>query len=181
MGRLSGLKCYLAGAIDKCPLLGTEWRNEITPHLESLGVVVLDPMKKDKFLLEAAESDPEWRAKVSKLRAEHKWDEYSKEIKYNIVKIDYRLVDYADFLILYLDMDIFTCGSFFETFLANFLKRPVIVWCKQGKSAIPGWLFGTLPHQLFFGTLEEVIDYLKNVDQAEQVETYNRWIFLNFN
>lgn len=182
--RLSQCKCYLAGPIDRCPNLGTQWRNTITPELEKLGVVVLDPMNKDKFLQDkndVVESNPAWRDHINNLKETEQYDEYSKQIKYNIVKIDYRLCDYADFLILYIDTDIFTCGSFFETFLANFLKRPIVVWCKQGKKNIPAWLFGILPHQLFFSSMDEVLEYLRGINNDEVINTYGRWLFLNFN
>ena len=47
MNRLCGTRTYLAGAMDRVKDGGIGWRNDITPFLEDMGVVVLDPCKKE--------------------------------------------------------------------------------------------------------------------------------------
>ena len=41
--RLWGMRVYLAGPMDRVADGGIEWRERITPFLESLGMVVLNP------------------------------------------------------------------------------------------------------------------------------------------
>ena len=46
MNKLNNQKVYLAGAMDRVPDRGVAWRDSITPFLESLNVVVFNPLKK---------------------------------------------------------------------------------------------------------------------------------------
>jgi hypothetical protein len=46
MNRLQNQRVYLAGAMDRVPDRGNGWRDNITPFLERLGVVVFNPIKK---------------------------------------------------------------------------------------------------------------------------------------
>ena len=50
---------------------------------------------------------------------------------------------------------------------------------EQGKIKTPDWLFGTLPHSMFFSTWEDIKKYLTHVDSEEFIETKNRWKFFN--
>ena len=43
MNRIKNQRCYLAGAMDRVVDRGKGWRQEITPFLESLGIVVFNP------------------------------------------------------------------------------------------------------------------------------------------
>ncbi len=44
--RLKNQRVYLAGAMDRVADRGTGWRDNITPFLENLGVVVFNPIRK---------------------------------------------------------------------------------------------------------------------------------------
>ena len=46
MNRVKNQRCYLAGAMDRVIDRGKGWRQEITPFLESLGIVVFNPITK---------------------------------------------------------------------------------------------------------------------------------------
>ena len=46
MNRLNNQRVYLAGAMDRVADRGTGWRDNITPFLQDLGVVVFNPIKK---------------------------------------------------------------------------------------------------------------------------------------
>ena len=50
MNRLKRQRVYLAGAMDRVPDRGATWRENITPFLKDLGLVVFNPIKKQKNL-----------------------------------------------------------------------------------------------------------------------------------
>jgi hypothetical protein len=77
-------------------------------------------------------------------------------------------------------MDVHLCGSYEELFTANRQKKPVLVWCKQGKELAPNWLFFTLPHQHIFGSMSELLDYLHKIDTTNDTSNLDRWFFFNF-
>lgn len=174
--RLRGTRTYLAGAMDKAPDGGVQWRQDITPWLRSLGVTVLDPCCKP---IDICPETPEARAFLSRLKAEEKYDEYSADIR-KLRCVDLRMVDLSDFIIVHVDNDIATCGTIEEITTANRSKKPIIVHCAQGKMACPGWIFGMIPHKMIFGSWLEVKEYLRYIhDQGTQQED-KRWYFFDF-
>ena len=48
---------------------------------------------------------------------------------------------------------------------------------EQGKNQTPDWLFGTIPHQMFFSTWDEIKQYLIHIDTSENIDTHKRWYF----
>ncbi len=173
MNRLKNQRVYLAGAMDRVPDRGVTWRDNITPFLESLGIVVFNPIKKPS--IEGSEDEQTHIYKV-KLKKEQKFDELSNLMK-TIRSVDLRLVDISDFLIVNLDIDQHPCGTYEEIFLANRSKKPVIIHMEQGKNFAPDWLFGTIPHQMIFSSWDEIKDYLKHIDSCQNIEPYKRWQF----
>jgi nucleoside 2-deoxyribosyltransferase len=174
--RLKHHRCYIAGPIDRAPDSGYGWRKTITPLLRSMGIVVFDPLLKPTDIgLEADDN----RSSRKFLKEEEKFDEFS-EIMRNIRHTDLRMVDISDFMIAYIDLDIFACGTIEEIVVCNKQKKPVLMLCKQGKVHCPDWIFGMLPHEFIFGSIEEIIDYLKDIDKGSEPDTLGRWIFFNY-
>ena len=64
MNRLKGMRTYLAGAMDRVPDGGTGWRDKITPLLERMGVIVLNPCDKPS---EVGKEDKDTRENIEKL------------------------------------------------------------------------------------------------------------------
>jgi nucleoside 2-deoxyribosyltransferase len=176
VNRLKNLRCYLSGPIDLCPEGGAPWRKEITPLLTLRGVFVLDPL--DKPIDVGLEKDDARVARKS-LKENGKYEEFSSIVK-KIRHVDLRMVDMCDFMVAFIDLTIPMCGTWEEIFGANRSKKPVLVFCKQGKKSIPDWLFGTLPHEMLFNDMGEVIQYLEEVDKSDFVEDYGRWLFFRF-
>lgn len=168
---------YLAGAMDRVPDRGTTWRDNITPLLEDLNVIVFDPIKKPGNV--GLENEETHKIKY-KLKINQKYDQLS-DIMKTIRSVDLRLVDISDFLIVHLDINTHPCGTLEEIFLANRQKKPIIVHIEQGKQNCPDWLFGTLPHELFFDEWNQVIEYLYMINSKEKINNLNRWWFLNEN
>ncbi len=156
MNRLRGSCIYLAGPMDEVPDLGSDWREWITPKLQEMGIGVYNPCNKPTDI--ANETD-ENRKEMLTLRKDGKWDAYSKLVK-EIVSIDLRMVDVSDAIILNVDKLYHMCGSYNEQCMACLQRKPVIVYCKQGKGEIPGWLFGHCNHKLFFDDWDEVMYYI---------------------
>jgi nucleoside 2-deoxyribosyltransferase len=173
MNRLNAQRVYLAGAMDRVPDRGNTWRDNITPFLEDLGIVVFNPIKKPS--IEGKEDEETHRYKLE-LKKNSNFDELSKIMKM-IRSVDLRLVDISDFLIVNLDIEVHPCGTYEEIFLANRSKKPVIIHIEQGKSHTPDWLFGTVPHQMIFSSWEEVKNYLLYIDSSPIIDSFKRWQF----
>ena len=176
MNRIRGMRTYLAGAMDRVPDGGVGWRDKITPLLENKGVVVLNPCDKP---VEVGIEDSCTRVKIESLK-EH--DEYSKIKKeYGVIRtLDLRCVDISDFLIASIDIDVHACGTYEEISLANSQKKPVLIWCQQGKRSAPNWLYFMLPHQHIFGSIDDLMRYLNYVDSCkDEIEHHKRWFFFD--
>lgn len=175
MNRLKNQRVYLAGAMDRVADRGNGWRDNITPFLEDLGVIVFNPIKKPTKI---GKEDMETHRYKTKLKLEKNYDELSAIMK-TIRGVDLRLVDISDFLIVNLDLDVHPCGTYEEVFLANRSKKPVIIHLEQGKQNAPDWLFGTIPHQMIFSSWDELKNYLQYIDGYNSIEHYNRWRFFD--
>lgn len=175
MNRLKNQRVYLAGAIDRVADRGATWRDNITPFLNEMGIVVFNPIKKPT---ETGLEDEEIHNIKIKLKQQHKYDELSSIMK-TIRSVDLRLVDISDFLIVNINLEHYACGTWEELSLANRSKKPILIHIEQGKQNTPDWLFGTLPHQWFFSEWSDLKSYLMHINSDENIEDYNRWRFFN--
>ena len=174
--RLKDMLCYLSGPMDRVSWSeATDWRNRIKDFLFNLNVGVLDPC--DKACSFGVENEG-IRENIEDLKKRGGYNEIQ-EIMKPVCAIDLRMVDIAHFLILYLDLDVHMAGSYNETFLAVSQKKPVLAVCKQGKSNLPNWLFGVVPHEMMFSNWEDLQNYLNFINTSQKVEHMNRWRFLD--
>ena len=160
MGRLKGQTAYLSGPIDRCPNLGTEWRNWIKPLLKAkYGIESYDPM--DKPVLIANEHEHrELRHQWKQSGDFHKLAAFVKELRH----VDLRLCDKADLGIFFVDTTIHMCGTYEELAQMNREYKPCLIVCKQGIRGIPDWIFGMVPTSFLFDSFENLFDYLDNID-----------------
>jgi nucleoside 2-deoxyribosyltransferase len=175
MNRLKNQRVYLAGAMDRVADRGATWRDEITPFLEKLGIVVFNPITKPTS---TGMEDKDSHAIKTKLKHSGRYDELSEMMKV-IRRVDLRLVDISDFLIVNLDINVHPCGTLEEIFWANRQKKPIIIHMEQGKKHTPDWLFGTIPHQMIFSSWTEIKDYLGHIDTSENIDSHKRWYFFD--
>ena len=170
------MRTYLAGAMDRVPDGGTGWREAITPALNDRGVVVLNPCDKP---VDVGIEDEETRHKVEDYKRLGQYEKIREH--YGVIRtLDLRCVDISDFIIASIDISVHACGTYEEITVANSQKKPVLVWCQQGKEFAPNWLFFMLPHQHIFGCLNELINYLDYVDTHEEnINHYKRWFFFD--
>lgn len=176
MNRLLGHIAYLAGPIDRCPDDGAPWRDWMTPRLHGRGIGVIDPLQKP---VDVGLEDDDGRQDRRALKEAGDYDGLTALMK-PVRNVDLRFVDKADFTVACIDMDVQMCGTWEEVFTGNREKKPILVWCPQGKRKVPDWLFSVMPHQMMFGGLEALLDYLDHVASDPRAETYNRWVFFDF-
>ena len=176
MNRLKNQRVYLAGAMDRVVDRGNGWRDNITPFLQDLGVVVFNPIKKPAKI---GKEDSETHRYKTKLKLEKNYDELSAIMK-TIRAVDLRLVDISDFIIVNLDLNIHACGTYEEISLANRSKKPILIHVEQGKQQTPDWLFGAIPHEWFFSNWNDLKDYLISIDKDSEIDKKNRWQFFNY-
>ena len=175
--RLTGMRTYLAGAMDRVADGGVGWRNRISPMLKSMGVTVLNPCDKP---VEVGIDDRQTRGEIERLKSSRQYDKIRKT--YGVIRtLDLRCVDISDFIIASIDINVHACGTYEEVSVANSQKKPVLIWCQQGKENAPNWLFFMLPHQHIFGSLDELLEYLANVHSGRDHNHYKRWFFFDQN
>lgn len=174
--RLYMNRVYLAGAMDRVPDGGVQWREQITPWLNSRGIAVFNPVDKP---CDIGREDAERR----RIRHEAKMrGDYSILLEDKVVRsVDLRLVDISDFTIVNLDMESHPCGTYEESFWANREKKPVIWRVEQGKNHAPDWLWWTFPHEMIFSTWGEVKSYIDHIafSSIEKVDRMKRWMFFD--
>lgn len=173
LNNLKGMRAYLVGAMDRVPDGGVQWREYITPLLSEMNISVINPCKKP---VENAKEDDSTRDVIEYYKQSGKFEKIRTEYAH-IRNSDLRCVDVSDFIIAQIDMNVHMCGSYEEIVTANRQKKPILVWCKQGKRQAPNWLFFMLPHEHIFGTVEELLLYLWEVNMASDTSLLKRWFF----
>lgn len=176
MNRLRGTRTYLVGAMDRVADAGAGWREHISPSLQDMGIVVLNPCKKPIDVGVEDEDSAKW---IERYKETGNFEKIREE--YGVIRtVDLRCVDISDFIVASIDLDVHACGTYEEISTANSQKKPVLVWCQQGKENAPNWLFFMLPHEHIFSSIDDLLRYLKSVDSSEsQPEHYKRWFFFN--
>lgn len=174
INNLKDVRTYLVGAMDRVKDGGTTWRQQITPSLKDMGVKVLDPCK--KIVNTFSEEDARY------------WIEYYKETgqfdkirnEFGVIRsADLRCVDISDFIVAHIDINTHACGTYEEITTANRQKKPVLVWCEQGKNKAPNWIFFMLPHEHIFSSMQEVVEYLQMINTLEDTKKLQRWFFFS--
>ena len=172
MNRLYLNRVYLAGAMDRVPDGGVQWRQQITPWLNSRGIIVLEPTNKPCDIgVENAET------RKYRQNAKAKGDLGPLLADKEVRSVDLRMVDITDFTIVNIDVNSHPCGTYEETFWGNREKKPILVRCEQGKYGAPDWLYRTLPQEHIFGTWDDLKRYIDHVAFGENVDRLKRWMF----
>ena len=173
MNNLSGMRTYLVGAMDRVADGGVGWRNAITPMLKNLSIQVIDPCDKP---IESAKEGPNTRTVIDYYKKTGQFNKIREEYGH-IRNADLRCVDVSDFLIVNINMDVHMCGSYEEISTANRQKKPILVWCEQGKMEAPNWLFFMLPLEHIFSSLNQMVEYLTYVNEIKNTQNLKRWFF----
>ena len=175
INKLKGSRVYLSGPIDYASDNGIGWRRSITPFLESLGVIVIDPTNKP-----LEEEDDIEHSKLRKECRKNKDYQGLSTLMRNIRVFDLRCTDICDWSIVYLDYDVIMTGTLEEIFCMNRSKKPILIYCKQGIDKISDWLFGCLPYQMFFQDWDQLKTYVSDIDSGKDNNLMKRWIFFDY-
>lgn len=171
---LKNTRTYLVGAMDRVFDGGIGWRQKITPVLKHMGVRVLDPCNKP---INGIKEDQSTRDMIESYKQNAEYEKIRE--KFSVIRnADLRCVDISDFIIAHIDIDTHACGSYEEIVTANRQKKPVLIWCQQGKKMAPNWLFFMLPHEHIFDSMDDLIKYLININTCKDISKLNRWFFL---
>ena len=174
VNRLEGLRTYLAGPLDLAKPKDLLWRSEITPWLQSLGLIVLDPTNKP---INICDEDIENQIYKQELKDSNDFEKLSYMMK-QIIRCDLRLCDMADFLIVYITLNVFTTGTIHEIVTMSHQRKPILIFCKQGINKIPNWLFGLCNYKEFFDSWLDLKEYLFLIN-SEAIIPNDKWLFFN--
>lgn len=172
---LSRMYTYLVGAMDRVNDGGVEWRQKITPILKNMNINVLNPCSHQiKNIIE----DRNTRNIIENYKETNQFDRIRDEYGH-IRNADLRCVDISDFIIAQINMETHMCGSYEEIVTANRQKKPIILWCEQGKKNLPNWIFLMLPNEHIFESMSDAIMYLEYINNISDTSNLSRWIFFN--
>lgn len=173
---LEGAIGYLAGAITYANDDGVSWRTELKDKAQSLipKVKFFDPTNKPPGL--GSEIGFE-KNTIQQWKREGKYDLVVKGVK-KYRRLDLRMVDNSNFLIIHIDLDKYTVGSHDEMFLAERQKKPIFVIINQGKSMAPDWIFAITKHEYIFNNINDCIGYLRKLNSGE-IALDDKWVLYN--
>ena len=173
MNRLAKTRCYLSGSIENTPDAGIGWRQKLKEDLFYMDIVWLDPTQKPGINI------GEEVGKARELCELAKFNELEQFVK-KIRKYDLQSVKVSDFLIVHIDLERPTCGTYEEIFKARDLEKPVLSVTKQGMQKNPLWLFGVISPYRMFDTWHGLQALLKRIAYDETYHPGGDWEFLNF-
>ena len=144
--------------------------------------MIFDPVVKNGVTLSFISDVTKEFEYLKKLRAAEDYENLSKCCK-EVVRTDLRMCDGSDVIIVNWDADVITVGTVDEIVTAANQKKPIYLCCKQGKKNIPIWLWGRVPLNYIFDSLDDVMKRLEDIAYAKEEELPNlidkRWLFLN--
>lgn len=165
MGVLSGKQVYISG-----PLQYTDtpvWSEEEKRSLETLGLIIKDPFNDPK---------QKWTSDLYEARDTKNFPKI-REIAKRFVRKDLACVDRSDFIIAKLPYAVPTAGTVHEIIQSNEKKKPTLLICDKGKEWMPLWFYGFIPLRYMFNNFQEVLNYLREVDNKQHIED-DRWHFV---
>lgn len=157
MSNLNGMTCYLSYPMEAKSVC-CDWTKPMTQFLKSIGVNVFNPSEKPFHPLLNDE-----QGYINDLVANKDWNKLS-EVMHEINRIDLRMVDKSDFIIARISNTISTAGAIHEIINADLQKKPVLIFCPEGKEFVNKWLFGFLDHTLFFTDVMQIMTYLSYIN-----------------
>jgi len=176
MNRLRNCRGYLCGPMDLVADGGVVWRRRIQVDLRHLGIHWLDPCNKP---CKVGTENDETRALRHLKKEQGDWQFLANEMS-PIRRVDIRMVDFSDFLIVFLDRANSGFGTIAELTRANEQMKPIIVMQEGGKKYTPDWLWGMLPERMIFGDWTSLYYYLESINGDSFIESEDRWLWFDW-
>lgn len=168
---LSKTRVYCAGPIQFAKKGEDVWRKTVAKKLKKAKIIVWSPLTTPflNFRLE----DSALKAQIKSCLESRDFDGVSSLMK-QIVRRDLSMVDKCDFLIAHIDPNVYTCGTYHEIFIAVNQRKPVFIFTED-KAKIPSWLFGVLPHENIFESLDSLINHILRIDSGAEAINNKYW------
>jgi hypothetical protein len=187
MGMLQNCSIYLSGAIEahQSP---TTWRNQLTPKLKKMGMIVYDPLVKPTWMpqVDGAEQ-ASWKKRDGTGYGPTlpRGDEI--RVKNRVIRQwALALTNSCNMMVVKLEKKVFTAGTFEEIKVACDANKPVFIICDE-----PDWPSMWLvdqvpmgyrdPYNTFFNNEGDFIEFLRKIDTGEAWVDPIQWIFLTHN
>ena len=173
--KLKNSTAYLAGPIQYVADAGVMWRENVIEYLHKMGIKVFNPINKPKpFVSEIKEEGK----KVQQFIENNDFYAAHEFVKQDIVHVDLRMVDLSDFLIVYINPNFHTCGTYHELFHAWEQKKPVLVFIEGGRKKVPAWLLGIIKPKYIFNNITETMKYIDKLDKGEE-PLDSKWVLFD--
>jgi len=160
---------------------GVSWRQKVKDFLRERNAIMISPLDKPTIDPEVLETDED-RQLIARLKKNEQYDELRRRMK-KVVRSDLRISDECSGTIAQIDTSIHTCGTYHEVINASNQHKPILLFVNGGKNCAPDWLYGIVPHETIFGSLDDLLGYLDRVDKNEETEmdrrVSDRWVFLD--
>lgn len=208
MSLLKDATVYLSGPIEASSDPNS-WRNQLRPKLEALGLVVWDPLIKPNWMHQV--SGPEqasWKNALLEMKIE-RFEQasglYSPEFTADSFMSDSRpaletikqknkqirdvclaITNACDLMIVKVDKNVFTVGTWEEVVVAAQQNKPVLFWVDGPRNFIPSmWLVDMFdaydkPEDVFFTSDDTLLDYLNRINDGTQVINNIKWAFRTY-
>lgn len=165
---LKNKRCYLSGPIENDETPQDNWRTEPKKVLvEEFEIDLFDPFDDPK---------QQWVNPLIEARSKKDYNMMS-EIANKFVRKDLCMVDRSDFIIAQLPYKLATTGTHHEIINSVNAKKPTILVCPQGKEFVPLWYYGFIPHEMMFGSWNELYAYLRQVNEGLHKDE-KRWAYV---
>lgn len=171
MNYLKNKIVYLCGPLGAVEDDGKGWRQDITPKLEKMGLIVDDPTKSTANGKGEVSDDKKYFKQLIKNEEFGKL----KEEFWPIIRKDLRSVDKCDFLILNYQVGIPTIGTYEECTRAVISKKPILLkYDKNELDRFNPWVISWVKENEVFSNWNDLFDYLINkIDN--RIFTSSRW------
>lgn len=152
---------YLAGAIEKAPDSGVEWRKNATPVLKKLGLNVFDPcVETDGKLAQKLG----WKKFTTEAWRDLKENNYQLfcDVGKWIVNEDLDAIVASDILIVFFDKYVTQgAGTYGEITLAKWLNKKIYLFLASDfpREEVPLWVTGCVTR--IFNNFEDLVTYLR--------------------
>lgn len=173
MSVLRNAVVYLSGPIDAAADLGVGWRQKFIEQSAHLDLDIIDPCNKPAGCAPEVEGS---HRRADLLREQKRWTELQTFAK-KLRREDLRFTDISDFVVVYINKKIFTCGTWDEVFLAERQKKPIFAIVEGGLDGLPTWCFGVFELHEVFSSVEECIAHLDKINSGE-IPLDDRWVLI---
>jgi hypothetical protein len=173
MGVLERSRVYLCGPISDAADFGIGWRQEFTEKTKDLGLIHLDPTDKPGGYLSETQDQ---QKQIQRFREHQDWsglEIYMKKIR----RMDLRLVDKADFIVIYVDPNSHMLGSYDEILTAEDQQKPIFLIVNGRLEDLNPWIFTAVDHNNMFESVDSCVSYIRGIDEGRMVLS-NEWVLI---